>query len=678
MRHLIYLLLVFIGPAKAAAEGLTAKDLVALERVSKPALSPDGKSVAYAVRTTDLAADKGRTSIWIAPVVGDAEPRQLTSDANSAHSPKWSSDGQSLYFLASRGETQQLWRLPMSGGEARQVTDYPVDIETYHLSPTGDRVAFSARVFEDCVLLRCTYERLAEKDRQQTSAQVYEKLLVRHWDVWDDGLISRIFTAPLNAGSAGSPVLVTKGVLGNVPSRPFGGAEDYTFSVDGKSLFLSARVADKKEAWSTNFDIYQVAASGRGKAKNLTASNKAWDAHPVVSPDGRSLAYVAMERPGFEADRFQVMLRDLRSGKTQALTADFDRSIGDLAFTSDSSALLLLGNDTGRRLLWRQDIKSGERTPLTSKGYVASMSSVDDQVVYAWDSLGRPADLYVQPLSGAPGRRLTAHNRDALARIQMGEYEQFSFAGWNEETVYGYVMKPADYRRGKRYPVAFLIHGGPQGSFGDHFHYRWNPQTYAAEGFAAVFIDFHGSTGYGQAFTDSITDDWGGKPLEDLQKGLDFALKKYPFLDGENICALGASYGGYMVNWIAGNWADRFKCLVNHDGVFDNRSMYYETEELWFPEWEHDGPYFENPDAHEKQNPANYVKQWQAPMLVIHGELDYRVPITQGLATFTALQRQGVESRLVYFPDENHWILKPNNSIRWHQEVMGWLHRWLD
>jgi len=259
----------------------------------------------------------------------------------------------------------------------------------------------------------------------------------------------------------------------------------------------------------------------------------------------------------------------------------------------------------------------------------------------------------------------------------MGEPEQFSFAGWNEEQVYGWIVRPVDFDAGQKYPVAFLIHGGPQGSFSDDFHYRWNPQAYAGAGYAAVMIDFHGSTGYGQAFTDSIGDDWGGKPLEDLKRGLAAALERYPFLDGERVCALGASYGGYMINWIAGQWPERFRCLVDHDGLFDNRMMYYSTEELWFPEWDHRGTYYENPDGHEKHNPARFVERWRTPMLVVHGGLDYRVPQTQGFATFTALQRRGIPSRLLYFPDENHFVQRPSNSVKWHEEVLGWLDRWL-
>ena len=678
MRILTALAVLAVAVSTQAEDGLSAKALVMMDRVSAPTISPDGRWVAYVVRSTDLENNRGRTGIWLAATEGNSTPRQLTGASASASSPAWAPDGSALYFLSDRSESNQVWKLPLAGGEATQVTEYPVDVDTYRLAPSGDRLAFSAAVYPDCLLLRCTFERLAEKERAKSTGQVYEQLLARHWDTWTDGPINRVFTAPLTDDGAGEPVLATGDIVGNVPSRPFGGAEDYAFSSDGKSLFVAARLADRQEAWSTNFDIYRVPANGKGRARNLTQDNPAWDAQPTPSPDGRYLAYLAMERPGFEADRFQIKLMDLRSGNTRSLAPNWDRSVGSLAFAPDGESLFISGNDTGRRLLWRLDLEGDAPDPLTNKGYVGGFDVGRERVVYAWDTLARPADLFAQPLSGASGAQLTSHNRDRLARIKMGEYEQFQFQGWNDETVYGYVMKPAEYRRGRQYPVAFLIHGGPQGSFGDHFHYRWNPQVYANEGYAAVFIDFHGSTGYGQAFTDSITGDWGGKPLEDLQKGLEAALEKFSYLDGDRVCALGASYGGYMINWIAGNWPDRFKCLVNHDGVFDMRSMYYTTEELWFVEWEHGGPYFKSPQTHEKHNPALHVEKWRTPMLVIQGELDYRVPIGQALGTFTALQRRDIPSKLLYFPDENHWVLKPQNSLQWHSEVMSWLQQWLE
>jgi len=313
----------------------------------------------------------------------------------------------------------------------------------------------------------------------------------------------------------------------------------------------------------------------------------------------------------------------------------------------------------------------------TNEGAIVGVSIGQDKIIFAKDSLKSPVQLYRSDLDGQNVKQITFNNQEKLSSFAFGDYEQFKFKGWNNETVHGYVVKPANFEAGKKYPLAFLIHGGPQGSFGDHFHYRWNPQTYAGQGFVSVMIDFHGSTGYGQDFTDSISQNWGSRPFEDLQKGLDFALKKYDFIDGSNACALGASYGGYMINWIAGNWQDQFKCLVNHDGVFDNRMMYYATEELWFVEWENGGPYFKSADKHEKYNPVNYVNNWKTPMLVVQGELDYRIPVTQSLAAFTALQRKGIKSKLLYFPDENHWVLKPANSIKWHNEVYSWMHDFL-
>jgi dipeptidyl aminopeptidase/acylaminoacyl peptidase len=311
--------------------------------------------------------------------------------------------------------------------------------------------------------------------------------------------------------------------------------------------------------------------------------------------------------------------------------------------------------------------------PLTDQGSVRGLAVAKDRVVYSLEALDAPADLYALDGRAGKPRKLTAVNADKLAELRFGEYEQFSFPGWNDETVHAWLVKPVDFDPARKYPIAFIVHGGPQGSMGNSFHYRWNPQTYAGKGYAVVFIDFHGSTGYGQAFTDSISGDWGGKPLVDLQKGLAHALERYEFLDGERACALGASYGGYMMNWIAGAWADGFKCIVNHDGVFDTRFMAWSTEELWFTEWENGGPQYQVPENYERHNPVNRVADWKTPMLVIHGALDYRVPLEQGIAAFTALQRRGIASRFLYFPDENHWVLKPKNSIQWHREVERWL-----
>jgi dipeptidyl aminopeptidase/acylaminoacyl peptidase len=439
---------------------------------------------------------------------------------------------------------------------------------------------------------------------------------------------------------------------------------------------FAARTRGSTEPVSTNFDIWRVPANGSGAPANLTADNPAWDAQPAYSPDGRLLAHLAMERPGFEADRFQLVVRDAATGAIRFTTGDWDRSIGAFRFSGDGSRVYAVTDHLGQHPLWSIDLATGAREMLTGPGNVAAFDVAADRIAYALQNLSAPADLFLIAGGAAPVR-LGNVNAGRLADVRFGEAQQFRFPGAGGTEVFGYAMKPWNWRAGKKYPVAFIIHGGPQTSFANTWSYRWNPQVFAGAGFGVVFIDFHGSSGYGQAFTDSISKDWGGKPLEDLQKGLAAALEKYPWLDGDRACALGASYGGYMVNWIAGNWPDRFRCLVNHDGLFDHRSMYYSTEELWFVEWDHGGPYFANPAAHEKSNPANHVTAWKSPMLVIHGALDFRVPYTQGIATFTALQRQGIESRFLFFPDENHWVLKPANSRQWHDEVLGWLDRHL-
>lgn len=662
----------------ASAAGLTADDLVRMKRLSDPQLSPDGRYVAYTLRETDMEDNRGRTDLWLLDLRRDAPARRITTHEAGDSQPRWSPDGGHLYFLSSRGDTPQVWRLSMRGGDALPVTELPVAVDGFALSPAGNAIAVALEVFPECgVNFECTAERLEKQDDAPTGV-VYERLFIRHWDRWKDGRRSRLFAFALDDEGMpeGEPVLVSDTLDADVPSKPFGGMEEVAFTPDGRHLIFAARVAGAAEAWSTNLDLYRAPVAG-GRPHNLTADNAATDTRPIVSRDGRRLAWLAMSRPGFEADRLRIMLGDADGGSARELAPDWDRSPGSIAFSADGASVYAVANEIGTRALFSIDIETGRVLKMTNTGWVGEVAAGADGVYFTWDSLAAPADLYRIASLGADAEQLTNVNRERLAKIEFGEFEQFSFLGWSDATVHGFVMKPAGAKEGERYPVAFLIHGGPQGSFGDHFHYRWNPQTYAGAGYAVVFIDFHGSTGYGQAFTDSISGDWGGKPLVDLQKGLEAALERYPWLDGERVCALGASYGGYMINWIAGNWAERFRCLVNHDGLFDLRMMYYTTEELWFPEWEFGGPYHAVPENYERHNPANHVDAWRTPMLVIHGALDYRVPETQGIATFTALQRRGIESEFLYYPDENHWVLKPRNSLQWHGKVLGWLERYL-
>jgi acylaminoacyl-peptidase len=388
------------------------------------------------------------------------------------------------------------------------------------------------------------------------------------------------------------------------------------------------------------------------------------------------MAYRRMKRPGFEADRWQIVLRNVASGEERELAAGWDRSADGVQWSADGKTIYVSAEDVGQLKIFAIDVKSGKVSALTGAGHVGGFDVAGKTVLYAQDALDKPAQLFRMTTRGAGAAQLTHVNAQAMADIQWGQYEQFSFTGWNNEEVHGYVVKPYNYEAGKKYPVAFLIHGGPQGSFGNNFHYRWNAEYWAGRGYAVVMVDFHGSTGYGQAFTDAISQHWGDRPLEDLKAGWAAALQRYDFLDGGRACALGGSYGGYMVNWIAGKWNQPWKCLVNHDGVFDVRSMAYSTEELWFSEWENGGTPWDHPADIERFNPVNHVGEWRVPMMVIQGGKDYRIPLEQGLATFTALQRRGIESQLLYFEDENHWVLKPQNSEQWHDEVGGWLDRW--
>ena len=659
-------------------EPFSAEHLVRLDRVGSPSLSPNGDWVAYSVRETDMDANKGRYDLWLSPTAGGGA-RQLTNTEENETSPTWSADGKAIYFLSPSDDSSQVWRISVDGGKPEQVTQFPVDVGTFRLAPDGDWLVFSAAVYPDCEDLTCTAERDETKAESKATGGLYSQLFMRHWDHWLTTKRSRLFSIPLEDGIAidAEPVLVSAAIDADIPSRVWGGNEEYVISGDGATVYFAARLRDEREAWSTNFDLYSAPLAGNGATVNLTEANRAVDNHPLLSPDGRAIAWLAMARPGFEADRYRVMIRDLKSGESREVARGWDRSPSSIAFSPDGQAIFANAQDLGNKTLWRIDIRSGTAKRIVDNGTIGSFDVGGDGIVYSKNDLKTPAELYFLANGGQTSRKITDFSTPQLAGVTMGDFEQFSFSGANDERVYGYVVKPAGFEKGKRYPIAFLIHGGPQGSFSNNFHYRWNPQTYAGQGFAAVMIDFHGSTGYGQDFTDSITGDWGGKPLEDLQKGLAAAIDRYDFLDGDRICALGASYGGYMINWIAGKWPDRFDCLVNHDGIFDNRAMAYETEELWFTEWEMGGTHYSKPDGYEAFNPVNHVSEWKTPMLVIHGELDYRVPVTQGIATFTALQRRGIPSKFLYFADENHWVLKPHNSLQWHSVVNSWLHEYL-
>ncbi|KKI19100.1 S9 family peptidase [Sphingomonas sp. Ag1] len=657
-----------VAAAPAFARPLTIEDLTMLSRIGAPAVSKDGRWMVWAQRETDLDSDRGRFDLWRLDLTkpGAAPERLLADPQKDENDPQIV--GNTVYFAMD----DAVWAVPVTGGTPRRLTDFKGGFNGFKVAPTGDKIVVWADRLPGAPSLE---EPMIRKLADAGSGRTYDQLFVRHWDKWSDGKRSQLFVLPLTAaGARGNGKAVVGNLVGDTPSKPFGGAEEVAWSPDGKTLYFALREAGRIEPTSTNLDIFEVPADGSRAPVNLTADNKATDNQPVVSPDGRTLAWFAMRRPGYEADRQVLMLRDLATGRMTSLTEKWDRSVGSIAWAPDSRSLYVTADDTQETPLFRVDATTGQVTRLTQQGHVGAVAVTPSGPVIALDSLTAPADFYRVAATGTP-QRLTNVNAAKLAGIDMPTVERFSFTGANNDTVWGYAVKPAN-STGK-VPIAYMVHGGPQGSSNNSWSYRWNPAVFAGAGYGLVAVDFHGSTGYGQAFTDSIRNNWGGWPLEDLKKGLSAATTRFTWLDADNACALGASYGGYMMNWIEGQWPDRFKCIVQHDGVFDARAMAYETEELWFDEWEHGGKtYYEDPQAFEKWNPVHHVAKWKTPQLVITGEKDLRIPYTQGLAAFTALQRRGIPSRLLVFPNENHWVLKPKNSRQWYREVTGWMDKW--
>jgi dipeptidyl aminopeptidase/acylaminoacyl peptidase len=665
----MFVLLAISTTASAAPKGLTVDDMLAMQRVSDPAVSPDGKHVAFSVRDTDVEGNRGRLDVWLASIDGTGVKRLTTSPDND-QDPQWSPDGHWIYFVSSRTGSSQVWRISPYGGEAEQVTKLPIDVDGFKIFPDGKRLVLALDVWPDAKSLADSAKRDADREKRKVKARAYDGLLFRHWDRWEDGKFSHLYVWSSDADVRD----LTPGQLTDSPTHPFGGMEQVSISGDGKWIAYQLRVGGREIAWTTNTDIMLVPADGKSKPVDLTAENKAYDEDPQWSPDGKQLAFAMMVRPGFEADRRRLAVIDAATKKLRVVTEPWDRSINGYSWAPDGRTIYATADNVGNTSLYAIDVASGAAKLLVDKGSNVSPHAVGDRIVFVRGTLKMPDELFTVRANGEDMKQLTHLNDARVAQIAWGKYEQFSFKGAKGETVYGYVVEPAGGVTGGKVPVAFLIHGGPQGSFGDHFHYRWNPEVFAGHGYGAVMIDFHGSTGYGQAFTDAISGDWGGAPYEDLMLGLDAALAKYPWLDGSRVAALGASYGGYMINWINGK-TDRFKALVCHDGIFDTRMGYYDTEEVWFPEWEHRGTPWDKPEEFAKWNPAELIKNWKTPTLVIHGGLDFRIPETHGIAAFTALQRRGVPSRFLEFPDENHWVLKPQNSKLWHEQVLGWIDR---
>ncbi len=688
MRAAFFLCLLILSTSVVFADDsaphpFDVNDMLAMDRLSDPQVSPDGKWIAYNVGTPDLAANRSRTDIWLTSVDGEVT-KQLTSDPAADYNPRWCMNG-TLFFLSTRGGSSQIWNIDPQGGEARQITDLDLDISNLEVVPALRGFLFSLEVYPGQSIAE-TVATDEAKAAEKTTGMVYDELMFRHWDTWEDGKRSHIFYLKGEDADGGLPVDLMPDVDTDVPTRPWGGMEEVTVSPDGSEVIFTAKILPGSEpAWSTDYDLYAAPIDGSGTIRCITEANKAWDTEPVFTPDGKTLCYLAMDRPNFEADRFHIEMMNWETGESRRLDFVYDGlnlTAHGLKFNSSGKTIYATAGYLGQRSLFKMDVKSGKVTMISKMGRHSSISLLGGKVLFGLQSLSGPTELYTIKPNGKDRTQLTDFNGAKLAQTLMGEHEQFTFAGWNDETVHGYVVRPYDWTEekaaaGQKWPVAFLIHGGPQGSFGNSFHYRWNPQAYVGAGFTTVAIDFHGSTGYGQEFTDTISGHWGDRPLEDLEKGLATALARYTWMDSDRVVAAGASYGGYMINWLHGHsFARSFKAFVNHDGNLAERMAYYDTEELWFPEWEHGGTPWSESSGFGKHNPVEYVQNWHVPTLVVHGALDYRVVDTQGLSTFTALRRQGIPSRLLYFPDENHWVLKPQNSIQWHNEVMAWLTKW--
>ncbi len=672
--------------AAAAADAATPRpfsvhDMLAMLRISDPQVSPDGKTVVFVVRETDVEGNRGRTDLWLADVAGKQPARPLTRSEAGEWSPRWCRDGK-VHFLSNRSGGAQIWTIDPAGGEAQMLVQAPLDVRAFMHAPALGGLLVAMDVYPGLTAAE-TVERDQQLAARKTSGKTYDELLFRHWDTWEDGKRSHLFILRLD----GSHVDLMPDLDADVPTRPWGSMEEVAVAPDGSEVLFTAKILPGSEpAWSTDYNVYAVASDGSGRLRNLSADNPAWDTSPLFSPDGKTLAWLAMDHPGFEADRFHIQLRswpDLGNPRRLDLVhGGLKLSPGHLLWDTNGRTLYMTAPYLGQTSVFSLDVRRGSTRLVVREGSNSSVTWAGDRLLYLKQHLRSPNEIHTARSDGRDERRLTGLNDDNLAACLMGEPEQFTFRGWNDHTVHAYVVKPYDWTpeaaaAGRKWPIAFLVHGGPQGSFGNDFHYRWNPQAYVGAGFTTVAVDFHGSVGYGQDFTDAISKHWGDRPLEDLEKGLAAALARYPWMDGDRVVAAGASYGGYMINWMHGQpFAKKFRAFVCHDGNLDERMAYFDTEELWFPEWEKGGTPWDNPEGYSLFNPIDHVQNWHVPTLVIHGALDYRVVYTQGLSTFTALRRLGVPARLLFFPDENHWVLKPQNSIQWHDEVMSWITRW--
>lgn len=677
MKRVLVLITLIVSMSLAASTVPAAEkhpfdvdDLLKIVRIGDAQVSPDGKWVLFLATEPNLKENKMKRDLWMVGTDGRGL-RNLTKDKHTDYNGRWLPDGKHIAYLSVQDGSSQIWMMNPFTGKRWKKTNLPLSIDNMGISQDGGWFSFTIDVYPECDTLECTVKKDKEKADSKIKALTYDELLFRHWDHWEDGKRGHLFVMKTAGGKA---IDLTPKSTTDVPTRPWGGPEEISFSPDAKEIAYTTR-EEPNPAIHTNADIFIIDLKTREK-RCLTCENKAWDSSPAYSPDGTYLAYLSMERPGYESDKLRIIRVNRNTGKRMDLSKKWDFSPWSFTWAPDSKTIYAPAACEGEQPIFALDVLSGDWKKTVVAHQNGNVTVSNDKLVFTQNSFTYPDEIFTASLDGSEIEQITDLNTKTMSKVTMSEPEKFWFKGAKGHKIQGWFFKPVGYAEGKEYPLAYFIHGGPQWPWNDRFHFRWNMEIAAGAGYAAATVNFHGSPGFGQKFTDSIRGDWGGKPYKDIMKGLDYVLKENKWIDSNRMCALGASYGGYMINWMEGH-TDRFACMVNHDGEFSSTGSYYSTEELWFPEWDSGGGTpFDNPKKFMKWSPDRFVKHWKTPMLVIHGALDFRVVETEGFSTFTALRRRGIPARLLYFPDENHWVLKPQNSKLWHEEVYDWMDRW--